>query len=571
MAQRPSANDAFDKFSDKLFRSYLELHPIEATRLGIHGPNDARLPDRSPEGCEGELASLQDLQRELGEFREKDLTIERAVDLRLARGGLTGRILRLHRNPSWKCAPSLYVNEVVSGVYSLILRDFAPARERVRALMGRLNETPAYLDHARANLQNPPDIFTETAAMKARGAVHFFNTGLKDFIESVDAPRLRSQLEKAAAGARTAMDAYREWLESDLMARSHGDFAIGRHLYDRLLAEEYALPWTSDDLIAMGQQVYQETMREVKRVAARIDAGKPWSKVVEDLKTVHPQAGDLLASYKAQMERAREFVKRTCLAGMFPEGEAIEIVATPAFARPIIPYAAYLPPAPFEKEQKGTFWVTTIDPSLPEARRETLLRGQTQYVIGVQALHDAYPGHHLQLVRANQLKERKLRFLFSSSLFSEGWALYCEGMMHRNGFYNDDRVRLLQLKNLIWRACRVIIDVELQTGRMGFNEAVTFLARKAHIERPNAVSEVRRYCADPTQPMCSVAGKILIEELFEDTKALRGDAFDSHVFHDQLLGHGTIPIELVRMEMGLPHRVPNGVRAGRRTLPAGIS
>ncbi len=570
MPPRLSENVEFDRVAERIFRTLLDLDPIAATRLGVHGPNDSRLPDRSRAGCEREIATLQDLLRELSDFRERELSLDRVVDLRLVRGGLTGRILREQKHPRWKIAPNAYVEDVVGGVYSLILRDFAPIAQRARALLGRLGETPALLAHARENLQIPPAIFTETAAMEAGGAVRFFDTGLRAFIAAVGEPRLRTSLEKAAANARSEMERYREWLESDLMGKSDGDFAIGRHLYDRLLAEEYALPWNSIDLIAMGQNVYQETMREMKRVASRIEKGVPWSKVVENLKTVHPADPDLIASYRSEMERARDFVRKTCLAGAFPEREAIEIVATPPFARPLVPFAAYQPPAPFEKEQKGTFWVTTIDPGLPEARREMILKGHGRYAIGVQALHDAYPGHHLQLSRANELKEHKLRFLFASPLFSEGWALYCEEMMHKNGFYKDDRVRLLQLKNLLWRSCRVIIDVELQTGRMGFNEAVTFLVRKAHLERPSAVAEVRRYCANPTQPMSYVAGKAQIEELLEDAKAHQGRAFDSHAFHDALLGHGTIPIELARLEMGIPRRPPVHAR-GKRHAPADVA
>jgi uncharacterized protein (DUF885 family) len=174
----------------------------------------------------------------------------------------------------------------------------------------------------------------------------------------------------------------------------------------------------------------------------------------------------------------------------------------------------------------------------------------------VTALHEAYPGHHLQHVLANRVKGHKLRHLFPSSSFAEGWALYCEEMMYAQGFYADDRARLLQLKDLIWRACRVIIDVGLQTGRMGFNEATDFLVRKAHIERSNAVAEVRRYCASPTQPMSYVAGMVQILELLEDYRADKGGSFDLREFHDEVLSHGTIPIELVRMEMGIPRREP---------------
>jgi uncharacterized protein (DUF885 family) len=562
MSER-DANAAFDRLAERILKSHAELNPIDGTWLGVHGSNDGMLPDRSPEAADRELGTLQDHARSLSQFRERDLSIDRAVDLRLARGGIAGQILRLQKHPAWRESPILYVDDVVFGLYSLLVRGFAPAPKRAKALLGRLKQVPGHLDRARANLHNPSAIFTESAAMSAAGSIDFFDRAIRTFGSSLEDTRLRSGIESAGLEARAAMLAFHEWLEGNLMPISRGDFAVGRATYERLLVDEHALPWTADELIAVGQHVYQEAMREMKRVAARIDPGKPWSQVVESVKLFHPTEGEVLNAYAAEMARARDFVRSAGLATI-PEGDCCDVVPTPEFARPIFPYAAYLGPAPFEESQRGTFWVTTVDPGLPEERREVLLRGHARFGIPVTALHKACPGHHLQQVRANQLKGHPLRFIYTSSTLSEGWALYCEDLMYRRGFFSDERVRLLQLKDLLWRACRVIIDVELQTGQMGFTEAETFLVRKARIERPNARAEIRRYCANPTQPMSYVAGKILIDELLEDTKATLGDRFDLRTFHDEFLSHGTIPIELVRMEMRIPRREPPGRGPGRK-------
>jgi uncharacterized protein (DUF885 family) len=157
-----------------------------------------------------------------------------------------------------------------------------------------------------------------------------------------------------------------------------------------------------------------------------------------------------------------------------------------------------------------------------------------------------------------------LRALFTAPTMAEGWALYCEEMMHEQGFFADERVRLLQLRDQLWRACRVIVDVGLHTGKMSFNDAVSFLVRKAKLERGIAAAEVRRYCENPTQPMSYVVGKLLIHELREDYRADRGEAFSLRQFHDDLLSHGTIPIALVREEMGVPRR--NGEKEWLRVL-----
>jgi uncharacterized protein (DUF885 family) len=556
-------NAAFDHLGERIVASHIESNPIEGTWLGVHEANDGLLPDRSPEAAERELATLHGHAHALSQFRERDLSIDRAVDLRLARGGIAAQILRLQKHPAWRESPILYVDDVVFGLYSLLVRESSPLPKRAKALMSRLKQIPAHLQRARVNLHNPPAVFTESAAMSAAGSIDFFDGAIKTFVESLTDPGLRSGVEKAGLEARASMLAFHEWLEGNLMPVSRGDFAVGRATYERLLVDEHALPWTADELIAVGQHVYQETMREMKRVAARIDSSKPWSKVVEQVKLVHPAENEVLAAYAAEMQRAREFVRANGLATI-PEGDCCEVVPTPEFARPIFPYAAYLGPAPFEVSQRGTFWVTTVDPDLSDERREVLLRGHARSGIPVTALHKACPGHHLQAVRANQVQGHPLRFIFTSTTLSEGWALYCEDLMYRRGFLTDDRVRLLQLKDLLWRACRVIIDVGLQTGQMGFTEAESFLVRKARIERPNARAEVRRYCANPTQPMSYVAGKILIDELVEDTKAALGDRFDLRSFHDEFLGHGAIPIELIRLEMRIPRREPPGRGPGRK-------
>ncbi|MBD3160683.1 MAG: DUF885 family protein [Candidatus Eisenbacteria bacterium] len=561
-----NADKAFDQLAEKIFESYIDLNPIDGTWMGVHGANDARLPVRSAEAAEKELSVLQGLVRDLGAFRERELSPERVVELRLAKGGVTGRIQRLQRRPLWRRCPRCYVDDIVFGVYSLMIRDFAPVTKRARAVLGRLKEGPTHLEGGRQNLENPSPIFTEAAALSAHGAIDFLDTTMREFIASVPDNRLSGSLDRATSDLRQAMGGFAEWLEGNLMPRSHGDYAVGRAMFERLLSDEHFLAWTGEELIAAGQRIYQETLREMKRVAARIDPTRPWSKVVQSLKREHLKENEILPYFRKDVERARDFVARNRLA-TFPEEEALAVVPTPEFARPMTPIAAYLPPAPFADSPVGVLWVTTMDRRLDESHRESLLKEHPRWGTAITALHEAYPGRHLQQSRATCKKDRKLRFLFSSNSFAEGWSLYCEKMMAGSGFHRDDRSRLLQLKDLLWRACGVILDVELQTGRMGFNEAVTFLVRKAQIERQTAVAEVRRYCAHPTQPMSYVAGRAQIEELLEDYRAAKGDQFDLRRFHDELLDHGTIPIELIRFEMGIPRRKQER-RGGRRTAAA---
>jgi uncharacterized protein (DUF885 family) len=540
----------FDKLADRIFRTFLRNNPTEASWLGLHGTNDRRLADRSERACLDEMDTLRELVKELRSFPAAGLTIERSVDHRLALGALSAMVAQMEKFPHWRVMPQNYVDEAVFGVYVLMIRNYAPLEERARAVLGRLRQVPRLLRQARENLTNPPRVFTETAILSARGGVDFLDTAVAEFIASVRDKELREQMEGARQRARRAMSAFMEELQGPVLARSRGRFAAGKRLFAKMLRDLHGVPFTPDDLLVIGQRIYRRTLAEMREVSRRIDPRKRWEDVVEALKRDHPSARSLVSAYTRAMARARDFVERRGLV-TFPPGESIEVVPTPPFARPIIPYAAYLYPAPFEKEQKGTFWVTPPDPAMPKEQREAMLQGHARAGIPVTALHEAYPGHHLQLSIANRV-ERPLRHLFMTSVMAEGWALYCEEMMYEQGFYRSPESRLLQLKDLLWRARRVIIDVSLHTGTMSFQEAVDDLVRKAKLERPNAEAEVRRYCASPTQPMSYVVGKVLILELRDDVRAHRGSDFSLRDFHDDFLSHGTLPVDLIRREMGIP-------------------
>jgi uncharacterized protein (DUF885 family) len=160
-------------------------------------------------------------------------------------------------------------------------------------------------------------------------------------------------------------------------------------------------------------------------------------------------------------------------------------------------------------------------------------------------VHEGYPGHHLQLSVAARLPS-KVRRHFATAVFVEGWAFYCEAMMGEQGYYRDRRSRVLQFKDQLWRACRVLIDVGLQTDGMSLDQAAGMLHEVARIEGPAARGEVLRYTRSPTQPMSYAVGKHEILRLREDERRRRGAAFSLRDFHDRLLRYGSIPVSLIR-------------------------
>jgi Uncharacterized protein conserved in bacteria len=167
----------------------------------------------------------------------------------------------------------------------------------------------------------------------------------------------------------------------------------------------------------------------------------------------------------------------------------------------------------------------------------------------VTALHEAYPGHHLQLVWANRQETIPRRMgTFLATLFIEGWAFYCEELMEQLGYIAGPTQRLGRLADQLWRAARIIIDVSLHTRGMLVDEAVDFLVRECQLEPANALAEVRRYTASPTQPQSYLMGKLAILELVADYRRAHPEASMRQI-HDAILGCGSLPPRLMRQRL----------------------
>ncbi len=546
-------NKEFNKLVNEILEFRWKESPVEATFSGIHKYDD-KLDKTDSESRKRHLRKSKEYLRKLEKFSSgtrgarAKLSKDEEMDWKMLRDTLRVEIaeeekIRWLNRHAW-----IYPYAALMGCYILILRDFAPLRQRMRSLLGRLKQVPRFMREGQENLtrgRDIPRIWTQVAVETTAGGKEFFNQMIPLFAEKV--PGLKKQLLAANKRAISAFDDYEEFLRKRLLARSKGRFAIGKDFYNFLLSVHHQLPYTADQLLPIGNRMIRQTQKEMTFLAKKINRKKSWPKIVDDLKKKHPSKENVLKFYKKEMARARDFVKRKNLVTI-PKGETLSIMETPVFERSTIPYGAYMSPAPFEKKQEGFFWVTPINEKLPAKQQEEQLQGHNSYGAVITALHEAYPGHHLQLVHSNKVKS-KVRRQFGTSLFAEGWALYCEELMYEKGFYTKPETRLLQLKDQLWRGCRVVIDASLHTNRMSFNKAVDMLVKVAKLEKTNAIAEVKRYTYTPTQPMTYAMGKMEILKLRDDFKKLRGKAFNLKKFHDQLLSYGTIPVQMVRERM----------------------
>jgi uncharacterized protein (DUF885 family) len=235
-----------------------------------------------------------------------------------------------------------------------------------------------------------------------------------------------------------------------------------------------------------------------------------------------------------------------------PAGEELTVMATPTFLRSMLPFAAYDQPGPYDARQLGFYYVTPLRDGLGEPELKTAMRSHPRASLATTGVHVAYPGHHLQPVSANRattLARRVAHIPNGGNILVEGWAFYCAELTEQQGLLADPAPRLMRLNDQVWRACRVVIDVELHLGIMELPAAVDYLCAQAHMNRYEAERECRRYAGEPGQAMSYLLGRREVQRLAALYGRRRGGSLRD--FHDELLSWGCLPPAVIAWGMGL--------------------
>ncbi len=273
---------------------------------------------------------------------------------------------------------------------------------------------------------------------------------------------------------------------------------------------------------------------------ARSIADADLATAIDRVKSDQPPNFDAaLDAYRDAMLRSRAHLIEHDLVTI-PEGERIDVIATPEYLRNVIPFAAYFEPAAFDRDPKGIYIVTPSVGGDPGAMREHNFAS-----ISNTSIHEAYPGHHLQLDTARR-NPSLTRLLTDAPEFTEGWGMYSELMMREHGFDDGPAFRLAMHTDAIWRACRIILDVRMHRGELSIEEATDFLVEHTSFERPNAHAEVQWYTYRPTYPLSYLLGRTLLLALRADEQRRLGERFSLKSFHDALMRNGSLPVSFHR-------------------------
>ena len=527
---------SFVEFCTDYFQKYFRLHPAEAIYYGVTG-YDHLLDDYSDETYAAQKRLVNDSLETLRQISANDLDADQAIDYALLEGRLSIQKYEQEEEDYRLKWPDHYL--ATDAIYILTVRE---TDDLEKNLLSRLHGTADLVRQGIANLSrpeaNPPRLWTEMSIQAAEGGITFVETlpsHPKVQATIKDSTTLRAAIERAKSAIRD----YADFLTRDLLPRSRGVYAVGKEHYNLLLRKKHFLELDAQALLTLGENLFSRTRQELLALAEEVAPGKGIEEVTRKIQDDHPASEEILPAYQKAMESARQFVKDKSLVS-FPPREELHVVHTPEFRRHEIPFAAYLSPSPKDPNQVGYYYVTPVTD-------DDLLREHNWVGLENTSVHESYPGHHLQFSIANSIPAASTlpRLMNESSVFYEGWALYCEQLMQEQGFLKSSQHRFVMLKDRLWRALRIIIDVKTQTGKMTYDEAADLMVRELHFPRAQACGDLNWYSQAPAVPMGYALGWSIINRMRQQETTRLGAKFDLRNFHDRLLGAGSISLPLV--------------------------
>jgi len=542
----PATHPQWQAWVDRYFADYLQNNPTYATYLGQHNFDHA-LEDYSKDAVEADIRDNKRYLAELAAFSPAQLSPLEAEDRELLMAHLQAQLLEAEQIRGWEKNPDSYAGGASETIYTLISRSFAPPEQRLKAVIAREKQIPAIFAAARANLKNPPKIFTEVAIEQIPDMIPFFENDVPAAFKDVKDPALLVQFQTANQRVIAELKAYLDWLKSDLLPRSNGDFRIGAENYRKKLLFDEKVDLPLPRLLEIGYADLRKNQAQFKAVAAQLDPQSSPEEVLAALGQDHPAPEKLLQSFRDVLGGIQAFIDQKQILTI-PSKVPPLIAETPSFMRAMT-FASMDTPGPFEaKATEAYFNVTLPDPTWPAADIEEYMAGFNYGVIISTAIHEAYPGHYIQFLWAQKAPSKVRQILSAASNF-EGWAHYCEQMMLDEGYGEGDlKLRLGQLQDALLRNARYIVGMQMHTGQMSFEEGVDFFVKEGYQSRTNALLETRRGTADPTY-LYYTLGKLMLQKLRQDYQAQKGKNFSLSEFHDAFLSEGLPPIPLIRKKL----------------------
>ena len=554
---------AFENIAAAFVNNLPAISPANATELGDHRQDSVL----DQVGSDGRLAVIRIYEQHLAELQNIDrqaLSRANQVDADLLLNEIESRLWRIETLQEWAWNPLVYVRISGNAIYGLMARDFAPLPERLENATSRLEQLPRFFDQARDSLQaqRVPKIHAETAIKQ--------NPGLNSIIENMIEPHLNTisgefkfRLQAAIATARTAISEHQAWLENDLLPRAAGNFRIGAVLFDTKLQFTLNSPLSRREIRTRAENEYVAVRDLMYQVSKALYAKQyPFTSFPDDpdeaykqlvirtaLERAYARLADrdgIVALARENLQQASDFVRERDLVTV-PD-EPVEIIVMPEFRRGVT--LAYLDPAgPLENGQKSFYAVAPLPADWNEQQVASFLREYNLLSIQNLTIHEAMPGHYLQLALSNRYPS-VLRSVLWSGPFVEGWAVYTERMMVEAGYLdNDPLMRLIMLKWYLRAVTNAIIDQAIHVDDMSRDAAMKLMIEGGFQEEREAAGKWVRAQLTATQLSTYFVGFQEHMDMRAAVENAWGDEFTLRRYHDQALSYGSPSIKYVRALM----------------------
>ena len=559
IAKANPMDDEFEKISKDYVEQGLRANPEEATELGDHR-FDGLLTDYSPEARAKALAAQKEFRDKLNTIDGSGLTGANNIDFRILKENIDYKIFQAEELKDAEWNPLVYMQSLANSLYLLVARDFAPPEKRIPNLRQRIEAIPRVIEQAKANLQHPPRVHTETAIEQTQGAISLVREGLDPLLDRV--PQMKKELAPLQEKTAMALEDYIKWLQNDLLPRSDGDFRLGADKFRRKLRFALASDLSMEEIMKRAQADLQQTQTAIYETALPLykkyfpeadektlaDKHKVTAAVLDKLAEKHPDDATVVGYAKKIVGEATDFVRQHNLATV-PK-VPLDVIAMPEFKRGVA--IAYCDsPGPLEKSGKTFFAVAPTPKDWSKQRRESFFREYNNHMIRDLTVHEAMPGHYLQLAHANEFHAPTLvRAIFQSGTFVEGWAVYTEQMMAEQG-YGGPEVKMQQLKMRLRAICNAILDQSIHAGKMSEKEAMELMTKEAFQQEGEAVAKWKRARLTSAQLSTYFVGVSEHLDLRDKAKARAGASFDQKKYNDQVISYGSPPVKYVRELMGL--------------------
>ena len=560
MPTSASPDQQFEQLAAHYLNEFPALSPVSATALGDHR-FDSELDTVSVEARAQKQVFYRKYLEQLRKIKPAQLCRANQVDYALLKHDLEGSLWRLETLKAWAWNPLVYTRLSGGAIYNLMARDFAPRTTRLEHAADRLEQFPRLFRQIRATLdpKRVPQIHAETAVKQNRGVLSILDNMVKPNLSELREEH-RDRLNKAMSVAITAVEKHQKWLEDKLLPNARGDFRLGPKLYDQKLAFTLKTPFTRVQIRRRAEQELVRVRDQMYHISQNVYKQKyPYTEFPVEPSTAYkqaiiraclelayldtPKADEIVDTAKRSLELATAFVRKKDLLTLPPD--PVEIIIMPEFKRGVS--LAYCDsPGPLDVGLKTFYAVAPLPEDWTDEQVESFLREYNVRSIHDLTMHEAMPGHFLQLAHSNRYPG-KLRSVLSSGVFIEGWAIYSERMMIDAGFLDcDPLMRLINLKWYLRGIGNAIIDQAIHTEGMTREQAMKLMMEDTFQEEREAAGKWVRAQLTSAQLSTYFVGTIEHFDLRRDIAHAWGPKFDLKTYHDRILSYGSPPVQYVR-------------------------